>query len=106
MQDSGWLDMIQRKQFHLISMILKVIRTNHPPYLRNCVHFMRETRLVDSRLTRNDDMILIPRHKKSKFESCFAYLCPKIYNSYPIILNTDRSLNLQSKIKHYVKNVN
>lgn len=101
--DSQWLDMKQRWLSQLICLILKVISTDTPSYLRDEMKFLGDCHSRASLVTRHSNLMVVPRHFKTKFESSFSYLCPTLYNNLPDTIRNSTTKDITDVVKKFVQ---
>ena len=84
---AGWLNMAQRRYFHLSSLIYKTINTNTPCYLGDLIERRKDTHSVN---TRRREKLSVPIHKTEKYKACFLNMASLIYNTLSDSFRQDR----------------
>ena len=80
LREAKWLKMSERRKVHSLSSTHRIIKTNHPKYLRDKLLNRTDIHHVN---TRNKNKLHTQLHRTSKFQGSFRYNAPKLYNSIP-----------------------
>lgn len=80
---SGWLNMRQIWTYQYVILIIKVLTTNNPAYLRECAVYLSDHYTRRSLITRSSALLSYPKYNKVTFRSSFSYLCPSLFNNLP-----------------------
>ncbi len=66
----NWLKMKERPFLHLYSLVIKILGSNRPEYLREKLHFLSDSHQVNTRLK---NKLAIEPQKYELFKSSFTY---------------------------------
>ena len=77
---TGWLDMANRRRYHLMCLVRRVILTETPPYLFEKIQFRTDVHHLNLRHRNN---VTIPAHSTAIFKRSFSYNAAVLYNAYP-----------------------
>lgn len=90
---TGWPCLVDLRKKHLLCLVHKILTTRKPEYL------FKFFKYFGSRHTRNDKILVIPRHSTSLFKRSFPYIGSKLYNLVPLRFKDYSIINFKKKIK-------
>ena len=95
----GWMDMNQRRIYHSLSLLYKILNAQGPSYLRDMFTFCQE---ISETSTRNSELnLLIPNENYAAIHSkAFRVYIPKVWNLLP---HTVRACNNVTTFKKMLK---
>ena len=108
-ETSGCLNMKERWTWHLILLTLKTLNSGQPNYLRDLLKYLGEIHQRQSLVTRSAGILMIPRHRKAKFQNSFSYLATTLFNSLPSYIkeidvsNLSNHRTLSNAISNFIK---
>ena len=98
----GWLNVTQRRDFLYACIIFKCIHRLAPDYLTNEITFMHE---IQNRVTRQHNLLHVPFAKTSCFKKSFSIYGPQLWNSLPLELRSMNDLEcFKRSYKFLIKN--
>ena len=77
----GWLNVTQRRDFLYACMIFKCIHGLATDYLTNEITFMHE---IQNRVTQQHNLLHVPFAMTSCFKTSFSIYGPQLWNSLPL----------------------
>ena len=100
-QDLGWLDFSNRRTYHALVILFKVMLSKSPEYLLNRFCYVRDTHSFNTRSNRTTDLT-IPVHKTNHFTNSFTLHSIRNWNEIPHEIRQSTSVQeFKKKLKEF-----
>ena len=94
------LNMNKRRQLHLATLILKVVRNKQPRYLYSLITWSRNRHVHSTRA--REQLAIIPKHKYTNFQCSLSYYSAVVWNRLGMAL---RSMSIRVFKDHLTKDL-
>ena len=93
------LSMTNRRQFHLMTFIYRILTTEQPPYLFSLFHYVDH-----DHSTRQVHYFKIPQHRTANFQKSFSFIAPHLWNNISNNFKFQSFTDYKKQIKNHLLN--
>lgn len=88
----AWLRIAQRRQFHTLCLLYRILSTRTPSYLTTKLHYLTSYHEHNTRAD-NVRLLSIPCHRTSLFTNSFSVISVRLWNQLPADIRGATSIN-------------